>query len=215
MRALRRLLQVFFVALGLQAVEANAADWVYMDLGEVIVTGNPTQGYTYVPGALEFLQALHEEGFKLALMSNIPESWGTDCQVKLHTLEQFLGSRLNEPAPFDWTRFDAVVLPPFDRYRKPHQFMFTYGLARACPERAIFIGESQSEVDMAKGLGMATFHKDHGVDLPKVDAVRDALAADFSFEHPAACDFEPLFAEILQPQDVGVVQGCAANPAIP
>lgn len=183
-----------------------------MDLGEVIVSGNPTDGYTYVPGALDFLQGLRDAGLKLALMSNIPESWGATCQMKLATLQQFLGSRLNEEQPFEWMRFDAVVLPPFDRYRKPHKFMFTHGLHHACPERAVFIGESQGEIDVAKGLGLATFHKDHGVDLPTVDTVKQALEDDFTFEHPADCNFDAIYGDILQPDDVGVVAGCAAIP---
>ncbi len=193
-------------------VQAKAADWVYLDLGEVIVTGNPTDGYTYVPGALGLLQGLRDAGLKLALMSNIPESWGVSCELKLSALKEFLGGRLNEPDAFDWARFDAIVLPPFDRYRKPHKFMFMHGLQNACPDRAIFIGENNGEIDVAKSLGFATFHKDHGVDLPTVETVKQAIETDFSFAHPADCGFDALYEEIVLPADIGNVLGCAAIP---
>lgn len=212
MNFVRRTLQLALVVLGLGSAEAKATDWVYMDLGEVIVSGNPTDGYTYVPGALDFLQNLHQAGLKLALLSNIPESWGATCQQKLTTLQDFLGSRLNEEQPFDWRKFDAVVLPPFDRYRKPHQFMFLHGLHNACPDRALFIGENPDEIAVAKGLGLATYHIDEGNALPSVETIKGLIETDFSFQHPAECAFAPLYAEILLPADVGNVSGCAAIP---
>lgn len=212
MNVLCRVLQASLILVGLTSAPAKAADWVYLDLGDVIVSGNPTDGYTYVPGALDFLKNLRDAGLKLALMSNIPESWGETCDLKLQTLEQFLGSRLNESAAFDWTLFDAVVLPPFDRYRKPHQFMFLQGLNLACPDRAIFIGENVNEVSVAKTLGLATFLKDDGMDLPSVEKVQSLLDSDFKFQHPAECNFDALYAEVLQPPDIGNIAGCAALP---
>ena len=104
------------LSLGL-AARAQAADWVYFDLGEVIVTGNPTDGYTFVPGAIDFLKALRAQGKKTAALTNIPEAWGTTCGAKFAKLKDFLGSRLHEPSPFDWSLFDAVLLPPYDRYQ--------------------------------------------------------------------------------------------------
>lgn len=194
-------------------VQAKAADWVYMDLGEVIVTGNPTDGYTYVPGALDFLQNLRDAGLKLSLLSNIPEAWGATCDLKFTMLRQFLGSRLHEPDAFEWTRFDGIALPPFDRYRKPHQFMFVNALHHACPDRALFIGENANEIAVAKGLGMATHTIVEGAALPTVAEIEHLLDNEFTFHQPEACAFDGLYSHILQPADVGHVTGCIATPS--
>lgn len=203
-----------------KAMAAQASDWIYFDLGEVIVTGNPTTGYTYVPGAMESLTAMRAAGFKLALITNIPESWGATCEHKFASLKTFLGDRLHETTPMDWTKFDAVVVPPFDRYRKPHKFMFIAGLARACPSRTLYVGEVSQEIGVARGLGFATFQVPADVGsrlqspLPSVDLVRQLLATDFSFEQPADCNFDAIVGPILAPQDQDAgVAACAVDPA--
>jgi FMN phosphatase YigB (HAD superfamily) len=191
----------------------QAPDWVFMDLGEVIVTGNPTDGYTFVPGALDLIAGLKQAGIKVALVSNIPESWGATCDLKLAGLQQFLGSRLNEPMPFDWKSLDHVILPPFDRYRKPKPFIFMTALASACPGRALFMGEDSGEIQAAKDLGFATIDTSlqHG-HLPSVDDIILKMESEFSFTHPAGCGFAALLEQTLEPQDVGLVSGCVLTP---
>lgn len=204
---------VSFGGLASRAV-AEAPDWIYMDLGEVIVTGNPTDGYTFVPGALEALAAIRSQGKKVALMSNIPEAWGATCGDKFTTLQTFLGSRLNEPQPMDWTMFDAVVLPPFDRYRKPQPLIFVTALENACHGRAMFIGESEPELAKASELGFATFSKSSLEQSLPVGAELDQLLDEgFTFQHPADCDFSAALAEAHLPEDAGAnIRACVVVP---
>ena len=197
---------------------ADAADWLYFDLGEVIVTGNPTAGYTYVPGAMDYLKAMRLQGYKLALVSNIPESWGPSCGAKFANLQTFLGTRLHETIPMDWTLFDKVLLPPFDRYRKPHPFLFMRALLNACPGRALYVGEEQAEVSAAKGLGFATYKSSEqpgsSGPLPSLADVTTLFDEGFSFQDPAECDFSALIQGLLLPQDQAQgVQACEVTPA--
>ena len=213
MTLVRHALKLFaLVSVLALSAKAEAADWVYFDLGEVIVSGNPTDGYTYVPGALDFLKALRLAGYKTAALTNIPEAWGATCGAKFDMLKEFLGSRLHEPVPFDWTLFDAVLLPPFDRYRKPHKYMFLNGLANACPGKALYIGENAPEIGIARALGLATFHMEPGLPLPTVAHAAELIASDFTFVEPEQCDFQPLFQQVLLPADQGAVSGCHVVP---
>ena len=215
MRTLLLVTQLVMVSFSGRAAAEPAKDWLYFDLGEVIVTGNPTAGYTYVPGAMAYLTAMRAQGYKLALITNIPESWGATCELKYQTLQTFLGTRLHEPVPMEWTKFDAVVVPPFDRYRKPHPFMFLAGLANACPGRTLYVGELAQEVQTAKGLGFATFHAPTGgpSPLPEPTLVQQLLDTQFTFQQPAGCDFSGIVPPVLAPQDAqnGVV-ACVVDP---
>lgn len=206
---LSRLLVVLAV---LVAPTARAADWLFLDLGEVVVTGNPTAGYRYVPGVREYIAARRAEGLKIALLSNIPEAWGATCGDKFATLRTFLGSRLTEAEPFDWTMFDLVVLPPFDRYRKPQPLIFVSALEQACPGRSAFIGESVVEVAAAAELGFATFHKTHEAPLPEGEGL-EAMLATFQFQHPEGCDFDAAHAAVKLAQDADLdVRACSVVP---
>lgn len=208
------LIVALFVLVAASRPVVAAADWIYLDLGEVVVTGNPTNGYTFVPGALEALAAMRADGKKIALLSNIPESWGPTCAQKFAALQTFLGSRLNEPMPMDWTLFDAVVLPPFDRYRKPQPLVFVSALHNACDGRAMFIGENDQEIAAASQLGFATFSKATVDQALPVGAELEALLAEgFTFEHPADCDFAAAFTQALLPQDAGTdIRACIVTP---
>lgn len=195
--------------------EAAAPDWIYMDLGEVIVTGNPTAGYRFLPGALEFLDELHASGLKVALITNIPESWGARCTAKVDNLKEFLQARIHgEDATYLsrvlWPRFDAVIVPPFDRYRKPQSLMFVQGLANACPGRALYLGENAAEIALATRLGYAT--RLMGKEVPKVSELLHLLDANFNQVHPANCEYRSQLDDVLQPDDQGVVTGCIVAP---
>lgn len=215
------LLQLILAGFSAPASAEAAKDWLYFDLGEVIVTGNPTAGYTYVPGAMEYLSTMRAAGFKLALITNIPESWGATCGLKYQMLQTFLSDRLHEPAPMEWTRFDAVVVPPFDRYRKPHSFMFLVGLANTCPGRALYVGEVAGEIGTAKTLGYATFQTPSTgpgepvqSPLPPLATVQHLLDTAFTFEQPEGCNFTDLFDPVLAPQDQpSGVAPCVIDPA--
>jgi FMN phosphatase YigB (HAD superfamily) len=193
-------------------------DWLFFDLGEVIVTGTPTDGYHYTPGVLEYLQAARTAGYKLALLTNIPETWGLSCAEKFTALQEFLGLRLQEETVFNWKMFDAVVMPPFDRYRKPHRLMFLHALSLGCNGRALFVGESPSEVSTATDIGFATYTvpPDASTPLPSLNQINGILSGGFHFQYPAACNFEPLIASVLLPEDIASgpqgFAGCTVTP---
>src|SRR5207245_1507645 len=87
--------------------------------------------------------------------------------------------------PFPWTKMDAVVLPPFDRYRKPHPYPFLRGLATACPGRALYIGELDTEVQAARAQGFAGYQKTTtDTPFPTVADVSTALDAQYTFTPP-------------------------------
>jgi FMN phosphatase YigB (HAD superfamily) len=205
---------IIFFALSAVFTKAKAQDtnWVYMDLGEVIVTGNATTGYDFVPGALTLIADLRASGHKVALVSNIPETWGASCAQKFASLKTFLDSRMNGPQTLDWTILDKVILPPFDRYRKPKTFMFMAALANACPGKSIFLGESADEIKTAKDLGFATFNTEVEGALPTLNQIDTLLNNEFSFPNPQDCGFDQLLNAQLEAQDVGVVQSCVHTP---
>lgn len=205
-------LLVFFTFISALSTAQAQTNWVYMDLGEVIVTGNSTDGYDFVPGALTLIADLRAAGTKVALVSNIPETWGAACSQKFAALKTFLDTRMNGPQTLDWTILDKVILPPFDRYRKPKTFMFVSALANACPGKSIFLGEDAAEIKAAKDLGFATYNTEVEVNLPTVDQIDTLLNDDFSFPNPQNCDFDQLLNAQLETQDVGVVQSCILTP---
>jgi len=209
---LKKLLVLAMFTLSLNNAQARQTNWVYLDLGEVIVTGNGTDGFDFVPGALSLLSDLKATGYKIALISNIPESWGAGCDQKFATLQTYLDSRMNGPQTLDWLIFDKVVLPPFDRYRKPNPFMFISALANACPNKSIFLGEDADEIKAAGDLGFATFNTEKEGMLPTVNQIEKLLEDEFSFPNPLDCQFGQLLNEVLEPQDVGLVQSCSLTP---
>jgi hypothetical protein len=146
------------------------------------------------------------------LVSNIPESWGASCDLKFAGLKTFLDSRMKGPQTLDWTMLDKVILPPFDRYRKPKTFMFMSALANACPGKSVFLGEDASEIKAASDLGFATYNTTTEVRLPTLEQLDKLLQEEFSFPNPQDCQFDQLLNEQLEPQDVGVVQSCILTP---
>jgi len=185
-------------------VRAESSDWVYMDLGEVIVTGDDTNGFDFIPGALNLLAELNTAGYRVALISNIPESWGARCSEKFNSLKTYLDSNMNGPQTLDWTIFDKIILPPFDRYRKPKSFMFMSALANACPNKSIFVGEDSDEVKAATDIGIAAFNTELERSLPTLVQIERLLNEEFHFQNPQDCGFDQLLNEQLDPQDIGL-----------
>ena len=209
-----RLMTLLLASLIVLTTPVRAADWVYFDLGEVILTGSPASGYTFVPGVIDEITQLHQAGYQVGIISNTPEAWGPDCHAKFTFLQNFIAPRLKEPVEFPWNDFSKVVQPPFDRYRKPQAFMFLQGLAQACPNRALYISETKNELDAAKKLGYATFFKaDKSVPWPKVAELPHLLDEQFSFTYPSNCDLTPIIAASLLEQDRSSgIAGCVSTP---
>jgi len=209
-----RLLTLLWSSFALLAAPAPAADWVYYDLGEVILTGSAAAGYTFVPGVIENLSELHQAGYHIGIISNTPEAWGANCPAKFAFLQNFIAPLLKEPKAFPWSSFSNVVQPPFDRYRKPQPFMFLQGLAQACPGRTLYISETQGELDAAKKLGYATFLKSKTpVSWPNASMVKHLLDEQFHFDYPSNCDLQPTIAASLLEQDrTSGIAGCVSIP---
>ena len=193
---------------------ASAADWIYFDLGEVILTGAPATGYSFVPGALAALDDLHKAGYQIGMITNTPEVWGKTCSSKFAALRNFIKPRLKatEP-PFPWQQFTSIIQPPFDRYRKPQPYVFVQGLAQACPGRALYIGETPVELAAAQALGYATWRKLPGTEWPTAAAVQELLDTKFNASYPANCDLKPRLSASLLAQDRPAgIDGCLNSP---
>jgi FMN phosphatase YigB (HAD superfamily) len=102
------------------------------------------------------MEELKRQGFKLGIITNIPETFGTDYDEKLITLKKVIADGWDEPNPFDWNVFDDIVLPLKNSELKPTPTLFKRAMehANGCP--TAFIGESPKEIEAAETLGMAT-----------------------------------------------------------
>lgn len=191
-----------FLLLSFHARSAAAQPTVYLDLGEVVVTEVPDRGLEYVEGIRDWIRSIQARGYEVALMTNIPASFGDTCLEKYRTLQDYVANRFLEPEAFNWGMFDTIIMPPFDRYRKPHPYQFVSGLAHACPDPAYFIGESESEVRMAEEWGYAASQVPAGGGgRPLPDEITDGFDENFDFPYPAQCDFDTYYQNILDPKD--------------
>jgi phosphoglycolate phosphatase-like HAD superfamily hydrolase len=204
--AARALVATLFVAC---ATSACAADWVYFDVGETLVTASGDDAYRLVPDATARLDAVAAGGFEIGLISNIPAAWGATCREKLAKLQDHLAKGLAAGAAgatFPWTRVHAAILPPEDRYQKPKPYLFTLARAHACPGKALFVGENAAEVAAARDAGLAALQVATG-ELPTVDQMKAALAAA-----PAGCAPAPRPVAALLPGDTALDGRCLEAP---
>lgn len=203
---LRYALMVFLYAvlsLGFSSPSTAAPgdDTVFFDLGETVVTGSVQSGFKYAPGAWEALVSYKAAGYKLGLISNVPDTWG-DCSGKSVKLKAYIADNWRDDRPFDWGMFGVVILPPKDSYQKPHPLMFNVGLAEACSGRAVFIGETAAEVAAARDAGLAGIHKPSVQSaFPDVAGITQVLEQDFHAVHPASCDYKPIIDQLITAED--------------
>lgn len=154
MRKLSRLL----CFMGLFSFGVNAQDkkaWVYFDLGDTVVNTKDMNHLKYMKGAREYMEDIKREGFKIGIITNIPEAWGMDYDEKFQTLKKVIQDGWVEHEPFDWSVFDEVILPLKNTEMKPTPTMFLKAISKAnsCP--SAYIGESPKEIAAAKEVGMA------------------------------------------------------------
>ena len=106
---------------------------IWFDLGDVLVgppsgsEGSEGDTLRFLPGAFAYLQALLGSGFAVGIIANIPESWGNpgDYDSKLTALKDFVASAWDDPThPFDWSKFDHILLPLWENERKPADALF-------------------------------------------------------------------------------------------
>jgi len=109
--------------------------WIYFDLGNTVVNTNDMKHLKYMKGAREYIEELKREGFKVGIISNIPEDWGMDYDEKLQSLKKVIQDGWEEERPFDWTVYDEVILPLKNTEMKPAPILFLKAInkAESCP----------------------------------------------------------------------------------
>ena len=171
---------------------ANAQDkkpWVYFDLGDTIVRTKDMKHLKYIPKAREYMEDLKREGFKIGIISNIPEDWGMDYDEKFLTLKKIIHDGWDEERPFDWTVYDEVILPLHDSEMKPSPVLFEKAIVRAqsCP--SAYIGESPKEILAATKVGMAAklFNEaDEEIYIP-IREMKKFMTANYHREYDPDC----------------------------
>ncbi len=141
--------------LEVHAQERHKSLWVYFDLGDTVVSSKDMKKIKYIPGAKAYIARLHQQGFKVGMISNIPETWGMDYDEKLASLKKAILDGWVDTEAFDWQAFDEILLPLKNTEMKPapHLFLKAIDVAQSCP--SIYIGESQNEIKAAESHGMA------------------------------------------------------------
>lgn len=163
--------------------------WVYFDLGNTIVNTKDLKHLTYMKDAREYMEELKREGFKIGIISNIPEDWGMDYDEKFLSLKKFINDGWSEERPFDWGLFDEVILPLKNSEMKPAATLFLKAInkAESCP--SAYIGESPKEIEAAAGVGMAAklfVETDKEKYIP-VMQMRTFISNNYNLEYDKEC----------------------------
>lgn len=190
MKRLSRLL--FFIGLLGFNVKTHAQDkrpWVYFDLGDTVVNTKDMKHLKYMKGAREYMEELKREGFKIGIISNIPEDWGMDYDEKLQTLKKVIQEGWIEERPFDWTVYDEVILPLKSNEMKPAPVLFLKAISKAesCP--SMYVGESPREIAAAKNVGMAArlfVEQDSEAYIP-IGKVKSFIANNYQRDYDKEC----------------------------
>jgi len=136
--------------------------WVFFDLGNTVVD---TRTYDfkkifYRQGSYEYLLLLRSQGYKLGLIVNVPDRWGSTDAEKVLAMKQFIAESWTDPRPMNWEIFDAgIVIPHSDALRKPEPEMFQRARELAAAEGcgAVYQGEELAEVEAATRAGLYGF----------------------------------------------------------
>lgn len=133
--------------------------YLWFDLGNVLIeTRDGFDRLRWMPGAYEMIFQLKQRGFKIGLISNIPDSWGhpNDPQSKIDKLQEELKKGWIDSDPFDLAIFDDVLLPMRKEEAKPARKLFldAIHLALSQGKNCLFQGESPQEVLAANDAGM-------------------------------------------------------------
>ena len=168
---------------------ADKRPWVYFDLGDTIVSTKDIKHLKYMNGAREYMEELKREGFKIGIISNIPESWGMDYDEKFQSLKKMIADGWDEERPFDWSIYDDVILPLKNSERKPAPTLFIEAInkAQSCP--SVYIGESVDEITAAGNAGMATklYNKDDSVLYVPVDQMKMYIIQNYKLDYDKNC----------------------------
>lgn len=181
---------LFFMSLfTMHAKAQDKKPWVYFDLGDTVVRTKDMNHIKYMKGAREYMDELKREGFKIGIISNIPENWGMDYNEKLQSLKKVIQDGWDEDRPFDWTVYDEVILPLKNTEMKPSPTLFLKAISKAelCP--SVYIGESPKEIVAAREVGMAAKlydESDKEVYIPVTD-VKSFMASNYQRDYDKEC----------------------------
>lgn len=162
---------------------------VYFDLGNTIINTKDMKHIKYLKGARDYMEQLKREGFKIGIISNIPESWGIDYEEKLLELKKVIHDSWAEERPFDWSVYNEIILPLKNSEMKPTPVLFLRAIAKAdsCP--SVYIGESPTEITAAQNVGMAGKlydENDTEIYIPVKD-VRKFLIQNYKLQYDKEC----------------------------
>jgi hypothetical protein len=173
--------------LPLAHADASAADpcgrgWVYFDLGNTIIDTTDWDHLKYMPLAREYVRDLRTAGFKVGLITNVPESWGATFEAKMATLKNEIATPWSDAHPFDWNDFDEILLPPTNADRKPAPYLFMQALQLHPLCQLAFQGDDAAEAIAASDAGFKTSYlvgknAPHGFFLP-VDKIFSSAPAE-------------------------------------
>lgn len=163
--------------------------WVYFDLGDTVINTSDMKHLRYMPGAREYMDELKREGFKIGIITNIPEAWGMDYEEKLLTLKKVIQEGWDELNPFDWGIYDEIILPLKNSEMKPAPTLFLKAISKAgvCP--SAYIGESPKEITAASQAGMAAKlynEKDADIYIP-IGRLRAFIAQNYHRDYDVNC----------------------------
>jgi hypothetical protein len=138
---------------------------IWLDLGRVLVS-DPAEGpMRYLPGARDYVNGLVRAGYSIGAIINIPESMGQpgNYASKLQALKDFLADNWGDQPAFDWSVFDHVLLPLWDRELKPAPKLFkdARAISRSEGKVGLYQGETRAEVVAAHANGVPGFHIKH------------------------------------------------------
>ncbi|AUN98019.1 hypothetical protein C0V70_07830 [Bacteriovorax stolpii] len=182
----------FVLFMSLFAFKSYAGDkkpWVYLDLGDTIVNTSDMKHIKYMKGAKEYIEDLKREGFKIGIISNIPEEWGLDYEQKLARLKEVISSGWDDQHAFDWSDYDQILLPLKNEEMKPAPTLFlkAINMAEGCP--SLYVGESPKEIVAAKNSGMAAklYEAQKEDSLIPVMEVKSFMAQNYKREYDQEC----------------------------
>ncbi len=188
MKKLSKLL--FFASLfSFNAHTGDKRPWVYFDLGDTVVNTKDMKHIKYMKGAREYMEDLKREGFKIGIISNIPENWGMDYDEKLMTLKKVIQDGWDEDRPFDWSVYDEVILPLKTAEMKPAPTLFLKAITKAesCP--SVYVGESPKEIKAARDVGMAAklYDDQNGEAYIPVSQVKSFIVDNYHRDYDKEC----------------------------
>ncbi|MDO9180929.1 MAG: HAD hydrolase-like protein [Bacteriovorax sp.] len=181
---------LFFISLfAFRAFAQDKKPWVYFDLGDTVVSTKDMNHLKYLNGAREYMEELKREGFKIGIISNIPENWGMDYDEKLQSLKKVIHDGWDEERPFDWSIYDEVILPLKNTEMKPAPTLFLKAISKAesCP--SVYIGESPKEITAAKEVGMAAklFKADDQEIYIPLDQIKGFITENYKLPYDRGC----------------------------